>query len=48
MSWADLERKFRANVAGRIAPAAADEAVAGIASLNTAKSLAAISAALLG
>jgi 2-methylcitrate dehydratase PrpD len=48
MSWAELERKFRTNVRCRIAPDAVDEVLAAIADLDQLKSMAAISAPLLG
>jgi 2-methylcitrate dehydratase PrpD len=48
MSWAELEGKFRANLRGRIAEHAADEAAALIAALDKQPSMGAIGAALLG
>jgi 2-methylcitrate dehydratase PrpD len=48
MTWAELEHKFRANLRGRIADEAADEAVALIAALDKQPSMAAIGEALLG
>jgi 2-methylcitrate dehydratase PrpD len=48
MSWAELQRKFHANVRGRITVDAADEVVAAIADLENQKRIAAISEPLLG
>jgi 2-methylcitrate dehydratase PrpD len=48
MSWAELEHKFRANVRGRIDPAAADAAVAAIASLEKQPTVTGLGEALLG
>jgi 2-methylcitrate dehydratase PrpD len=48
MSWADLERKFRANVRGRITDDDASTAVAAVSDLATQKSMAEISDALSG
>jgi hypothetical protein len=48
MSWAELEHKFRANVRGRIDPAAADAAVAVIASLEKQPTVTGLGEALLG
>ncbi|HEX3965102.1 MAG TPA: MmgE/PrpD family protein [Trebonia sp.] len=48
MTWAELERKFRANVRGRLAGDAADEAVARIAVLHDQETLTALGTALLG
>jgi 2-methylcitrate dehydratase PrpD len=48
MSWAELERKFRANVRGRIDPAAADAAVAAIACLDKQETVTGLGEALLG
>jgi 2-methylcitrate dehydratase MmgE/PrpD-like protein len=48
MSWAELEHKFRANVSGRIDPAAADAAVAAIASLEKQPTVTGLGEALLG
>jgi 2-methylcitrate dehydratase PrpD len=48
MSWQELERKFRANVRGRIRPDAVDEVIAAISNLEKQSSLAAITEPLLG
>jgi 2-methylcitrate dehydratase PrpD len=48
MTWDELERKFRANVRGRIDAGAASEAVAAIAALENQKTMAALSESLLG
>ena len=48
MTWDELEHKFRANVRGRIGPAAADEAIAAIASLEKQPTVTALGEALLG
>ena len=48
MTWDELEHKFRANVRGRIDPAAADDAVAAIASLEKQPTLTGLGTALLG
>ena len=48
MSWAELEHKFRANLRGKIADDAADEAVARIAALEKQETMTAISQALIG
>jgi 2-methylcitrate dehydratase PrpD len=48
MSWQELERKFRANVQGRIRPDAVDEVIAAISNLEKQSSLAAITEPLLG
>jgi 2-methylcitrate dehydratase PrpD len=48
MTWDELEHKFRANVHGSIDPAATDEAVAAIASLEKQQTLSALGDSLLG
>jgi 2-methylcitrate dehydratase PrpD len=48
MSWQELERKFRANVRGRIHPDAVDEVIGAIGSLDKQNSLAAVTEPLLG
>jgi 2-methylcitrate dehydratase PrpD len=48
MSWQELERKFRANVRGRIRPDAVDEVIAAISNLEKQSSLAAVTEPLLG
>jgi hypothetical protein len=48
MSFGELERKFRANVAGRIRPDVIDEVVAAIGRLDKQPGLAAITEPLLG
>jgi 2-methylcitrate dehydratase PrpD len=48
MSFDELERKFRANVAGRIRPEAIDEVVAAIGCLERQRGLAAVTEPLLG
>jgi 2-methylcitrate dehydratase PrpD len=48
MSWQELERKFRANVQGRIRPDAVDEVIAATSNLEKQSSLAAITEPLLG
>jgi len=48
MSWPELERKFRANVRGRIKPDAVDEVVAAISGLENQRSVAAVTEPLLG
>ena len=48
MTWAELERKFRANVRGRLAGDAADEAVARIASLEKQPTVTGLGESLLG
>jgi 2-methylcitrate dehydratase PrpD len=48
MTWEELEHKFRANVRGRIDPAAADEAVAAIASLEKQPTVSGLGESLLG
>jgi 2-methylcitrate dehydratase PrpD len=48
MSWDELERKFRANVHGRIDSAAADEAVTAIANLEKQQTVSGLGEALLG
>jgi 2-methylcitrate dehydratase PrpD len=48
MTWDELERKFRANTRGRIEPAAADEAVTAIASLEKQETVTGLGQALLG
>jgi hypothetical protein len=48
MSFAELEGKFRANVAGRIRPEAIDEVVAAIGCLEKQRGLAAVTEPLLG
>jgi len=48
MSFGELERKFRANVAGRIRPDAIDEVVAAIGSLDKQREISAVTQPLLG
>jgi 2-methylcitrate dehydratase PrpD len=48
MTWEELEHKFRANVRGRIEPAAADDAVAAIASLEKQPTVSGLGESLLG
>jgi 2-methylcitrate dehydratase PrpD len=48
MSWSDLERKFRANVSGRLEAGATNGVVAAIEDLDEQPNLAAIGAHLLG
>jgi hypothetical protein len=48
MSFDELERKFRSNVAGRIRPDAIDELVAAIGCLEKQRGLAAVTEPLLG
>jgi 2-methylcitrate dehydratase PrpD len=48
MTWDELERKFRANVRGRIEPAAIDEAVGAIASLEKQPTVSGLGESLLG
>lgn len=48
MTWGELERKFRANVRGRIDTGAADEAIAAIGSLEKQQTVTGISESLLG
>jgi len=48
MSWQELERKFRANVRGRIRPDAVDEVIAAISSLDKQNSLTTVTDPLLG
>jgi 2-methylcitrate dehydratase PrpD len=48
MTWDELERKFRANVRGRIDAGATDEAVTRIEDLENQKTMAGLGESLLG